>query len=324
MRTWTTYQSDYIAGTNNDTDNVNRGKIWINDSIRAISSIRNGKWKWLEDFRIIDTVALQQDYQVPNIFRKLVDLWITIGNDPTTNSFYMPIPIYDPVQWKFVLASRLGFSDYTRFYYLKDSTIQFWPIPASTGNKINMRGRLAIRNLSIDDYTTGGILTATKNSTQIVGVGTSWTRDMAGRAIRITETSSNNGGDGFWYRIDSVQSATQLTLVKPYLGESISAGNAAYVIGQTAWIPEAYDIAVLYRSWALYWDWKRNKAQSDRFWRMYDGGVEAGLSQVYGGIIGQMCDEEGATVEGPYISPNSSVWWNPNYPQPDSPPNSFS
>ena len=40
---------------------------------------------------------------------------------------------------------------------------------------------------------------------------------------------------------------------------------------------------------------------------MYDGGMEAGYSKEYGGIISQMLENEGETEEGAYIPPVGSI-----------------
>lgn len=394
MRTWTTFNSDYIAYTqNSQSDNAAMGERFINDSIRAVSAIRSGNWKWLETVITVRMVGNQQAYQIPNLLRIVSDLYVVAGDDPLTDVIYMPIAVFDPKQWKIVIASRLGNSDYPRLYYIENEKALFFPIPASSNNIINFRGRLAVYDLSLDDYDTGFIaitpytqtlatppaqgdttatlsalwalttgpyqivfssgdirnvnLTTGSNAVTwttplpaaetnavtinsgtggsiVIGTGTTWQTSMANFSLVINKTYAANAGDGYWYRIDQVQSNTQLTLQKQYSGTPIVSGSAQYVIGQTCYIPGTYDISVIYRSVALYWEWQRNQAQAAIYWRMYDGGVEAGLSNTIGGIIGQMCDEAGATVEGPYISPNINIWWNPNYPQPDSPPSDFS
>ena len=394
MRTWTTYNSQYLQWTQNPNSiNAQMGEIFINDSIRTVCAIRNGNWKWLETVITVPTVANQQGYQIPNLFRIISDVYVVSGYDPLTDVIYMPVAVYDPKQWKIVIASRLGNSDYPRLYYVENQRVLFFPIPATDQNVIFMRGRLAVQDLSMQDYNTGTITTCpytatftapsnmgdttatlsaawalttgqyqivfqdgeirlvnlTNGSTTVtwttallsnqtdatitvnsasggsivIGTDTVWNNTMNQWSIIIPQVPTGGGGDGYWYRVDQVQSPTQLTLQKQYSGLPLASVSLPYNMGQTAFIPETYDIAVIYRSVALYWEWQRNQTQAAIYWRMYDGGVEAGLSQVIGGIIGQMCDEAGATVEGPYIGPNINIWWNPNYPQPDSPPSDF-
>ncbi len=141
----------------------------------------------------------------------------------------------------------------------------------------------------------------------VIGSGTSWATGMAGRYIKITNTSAANGGDGFWYQVDEVIDATHLTLTKQYTGTPIVAGTATYTLGEMSVIPEAYDIAVVYRTCALYWKDHDNDAKADYYWRLYDGGNEAGFNEEYGGVIGQMLANEGETEEGSYIPPTGDM-----------------
>lgn len=161
---------------------------------------------------------------------------------------------------------------------------------------------------ALTESATASITVGTDGGGSIVtGSGTSWTLDMVGRVIRITETNAANGGDGMWYKIVAYYDSTHIGLDKPYQGTAISAGSAAYTIGQVSLIPEAYQMAPVYRAAALYWGINNpsnpNTALSEHYWRLYDGGVEAGISRQYGGIIGQMQEESNESMEGPYMSP---------------------
>jgi hypothetical protein len=177
-----------------------------------------------------------------------------------------------------------------------------------------------------DALTSAATATITVSSdtggTIITGSGTSWTTGMAGRYIKITATSAANGGDGEWYEIATVYDTTHLALVKAYEGTNIAAGSATYTMGQTSLIPEAYDMAVIYRSVAIYWRDKGSNTKADMFWKLYDGGQESGIlppGAQPGGLIGQMIENETETVEGSYIPPfastanlvNTGAWWSP-------------
>jgi hypothetical protein len=109
------------------------------------------------------------------------------------------------------------------------------------------------KDLSIEDYTTGTIVTATNGQTSITGSGTSWTSKMAGMWIKIADANTANTGDGYWYKILSVQTSTALTLVSPYGGISISAGSSTYIIGQTSLIPEDFQIIPIYKAAEIYY-----------------------------------------------------------------------
>jgi len=126
---------------------------------------------------------------------------------------------------------------------------------------------------------------------------------MVGRYIQIANTTAANGGDGFWYEIGSYTSATSIGLTKPYEGTAIAAGSATYTIGQVPVIPEAYQMAIVYRATALYWENKEEVNKAKVYWLKYDGGNEAGYNKEYGGLIGQMLENEGETEEGAYVPP---------------------
>lgn len=275
----------------------------INDSIRTICNLQGGKLRFLEATKDMATVANQEGYQIPNGFRKLIDMYVYSGTGSSTDVIYAPEMIFDPTIWKRVKQYKLGTGDVPYFTYVENQKYYIQPIPATTGNLITLRGRLQTKNLTIADYTTGTITSIANGGTALVGSGTAWTADMVGRYIQITETTAAGGGDGFWYQIGTYTSATSIGLLKPYEGTTISAGTAAYTIGQCSVIPEAYDIAILWRSVAIYYDQQGDSVRARTYWTKYDGGFEAGYTTEYGGLILQLLDNEGETEEGAYISP---------------------
>lgn len=307
MKTFTTLRNLYGTLTNNiESANLTLGDQLINDSIRTICNIQGGKLRFLEATKDMFTVADQETYQIPNKFRKLIDMYVYSGSGTSTDTIYMPEMIFDPTKWKLIKAYRLGTQDIPYFTYVENTTFKLQPIPSSSGNLITLRGRLQVRDLSIADYTTGSIVSVANQGTAIVGSGTTWTQDMVGRYIRITNTTAANGGDGFWYEIGGWTDSTHITLTKPYEGTAISAGTASYTIGQCSVIPEAYDVAIVYRAVALYFQQQNDLVRAKTYWMMYDGGMEAGYTKEYGGIILQMLQNEGETEEGAYIPPFGS------------------
>jgi len=351
----------------------------INDSIRTMCNLQGGKLRFLEAVKDMYTVANQQSYQIPNGFRKLIDLMIYSddGSDPDSRStIYSPEMIFDPTKWKLVLQYRLGTSDTPYFTYVENQKFYIVPTPSTDGRLMRLRGRLQTRDLTIADYTTGSVVsvpftaaftgalaaeavagtltgnwtlptgtyqikfsngeyrlaTFTNGSTAVTwttaiiasatasitvnasnggsivtGTGTTWTLDMVGRYIMITNTTAANGGDGFWYEIGGFIDSTHVSLLKPYEGTAIAAGTAAYTIGQCSVIPEAYDIGIVYRATALYWDNQGDANRAKVYWLKYDGGNEAGYTDVYGGLVGQMLANEGETEEGAYVPPFGST-----------------
>lgn len=311
MRTYTKLRNDTAGFCNvNTSDTTQMTKIDsnINDSIRTICNLQGGKLRFLEATKDMATVADQESYQIPNGFRKLIQIWVYSGSTgSSTDTIYTPEMVYDPIRWTTILQFRYGTQDVPYFTYVENQTYKIQPIPATTGNLIRLRGRLQTRDLTIADYTTGTITSVANGGTAVVGSSTVWTQDMVGRYIQITETTAANGGDGFWYEIGGWIDATHITLLKPYEGTSISAGTAAYTIGQASVIPAAYDVGIVYRATALFWDNAGDSTRAKTWWLRYDGGFEAGYSKEYGGLMLQMLDNEGETEEGSYVPPFGST-----------------
>jgi len=303
MQTYTNILSGYQTWTDTSAANLVKGKELINDSVRTICNLQGGKLRFLEATKDMDTVASQSAYQIPNKFRKLISVIVYSGTGTSTDTIYTPEMVFDPIRWNQIQQARLGESDVPYFTYVENQKYYLYPTPATSSHKITLRGRLNVRDLGIADYTTGTVVSIANQGTALVGSGTTWTADMVGRFIQINQTTAANGGDGFWYEIGAYVSATALTLLKPYEGTAISAGSATYTIGQVPPIPEAYQTAILYRACALYWEDKGDMEKAKRYWLRYDGGNEAGYNNGYGGLIGQMLDNEGETEEGAYIPP---------------------
>jgi len=317
MKTYTELRNltaKYCNVNTSDTITMETIDSNVNDSIRTICNLQGGKLRFLEATKDMTTVASQESYQIPNGFRKLIDLWVYSGTGASTDTIYSPEMVYDPTKWKLIQQYRLGTSDTPYFTYVENTTYKIQPIPSTTGNLIRLRGRLQTRDLTIADYTAGTITSIANGGTALVGSGTVWTADMVGRYIQITETTAAGGGDGFWYQIGSYTSATSIGLTKPYEGTTISGGTAAYTIGQCSAIPEAYDVAIVYRASALYWQNQNDLVRAKTYWLMYDSGMEAGYSKDYGGLIGQMLANEGETEEGSYLPPFASTSNLPNTP----------
>lgn len=310
MRTFTKFRNDIAKQCNvstADTTAMTTIDGYLNDSIRTICNIQGGKLRFLEATKSMFTVASQESYQIPNGFRKLIDMYIYSGSGSSSDTIYSPEMVYDPTKWKLIKQARYGTSSTPYFTYVESQKYYINPIPSVSGNLITLRGRLQVRDLSIADYTIGSIVSIANGDTVLTGTGTAWTADMIGRYIQITETTAANGGDGFWYQIGSYTSATVLGLLKPYEGTSISAGTAAYTLGQCSVVPEAYDVGVVQRSAALFWDNNSDLVKGKTYWQKYDGGMEAGYSDDYGGLMLQMLSNEGETEEGSYLPPFAST-----------------
>lgn len=308
MKTYSILLSLYQTFTNNQqSDNLTNGVQYINDSIRTICNLQGGKLRFLESTSNMLTVANQESYQIPNKYRKLIDMYVYSGAGTSSDTIYSPEMVFDPVRWKTILQYRLGTQDVPYFTYVENTSFKIQPIPGTTGNQITLRGRLQVRDLTIPDVTNVTVVSIANGDTAMTVSG-SMTADFVGRYIQITETTPANGGDGFWYEIGAFIDATHITLTKPYEGLSIVAGTAASTIGQVPVVPAAYQPAIVYRAAALYWQLNGdNASRAKAYWLMYDGGKEAGYTTEYGGLVLEMLENEGETEEGAYIPPFGST-----------------
>ncbi len=268
-------------------------KEWINDTDKIVSA--KAPFLCLETLGTKSTVASQEGYQIPNTIQRVTSVKITMSG----GDIYRPRPVEDPRYWEYLQSLQAGDNDVTRFYMKQNGQVLLWPTPSTAGSTITIRGRRRLRNLSLDDYTTGTITTATSGDETIVGGSTAWAAGSVGNWLRIDYTS----GDFNWYEISSITNTTNLELVKPYEGTSIAAGSATYTIGEFSYIPPEFHSLLSYRPLAMYYMSIEEPAMAERYWRMYDGGKEAGLSLNTGGLLKELMREELQRNDGIYVEP---------------------
>ena len=189
---------------------------------------------------------------------------------------YTPIPAPSKKFWDELHYSSYN-SDTPQYWWVENGRIGLWPRHSTAGDVIIVFGKLRVPELNIADYTTGNIDIITNGSVAITGAGTpAWTTPMAGRWIRVTHSNTAaSSGDGEWYEIISIASATTLTLGRPYGGRSLTTGAAAaYIIGQVPLLPEAYqDLPEIYAA-MRYWIKEKDKQRSDDFRSLLQAGVK--------------------------------------------------
>lgn len=269
MLSYTTERTMYGTLSNDSSSaNLTAGSLLMNEMRRQILSSR--RWKFLEKPKTLSTVASQQAYDLPSDLNWLSGLTVTISSTK-----YRPIEIHSREEWDRINQSTSVTSDVPEFFFLTNSTLELYPIPSSsTTDAITFKYGRKQKDLSIDDYTTGTITSISNGASAVVGSGTSWTVKMANRWIRFTDSDTANTGDGEWYEIASVTDTTHLTLDFLYNGTSISAGSAAYTIGQVSLLPEAYQMLPLYKALVHYFtsvkpDTTKSKLYNDLFVNLF-------------------------------------------------------
>lgn len=227
------------------TATLSFGDTIMNDYEKQVLSSR--PWWFVMRYNSdVLTVDGTQFYNVPFNYRKIDTVTVTSG---TTNYNVQKCPSRE--FWDRLNFTSTPQSTWPQWYFIIDGQIGFWPIPSTDDLPINFFYEARFKDLSIADYTTGTIVTATNDSKAIVGSGTFWTDQMV-RWIKITEANTDNTGDGAWYEIASIDSATTLTLKAVYQGNSIAAGSAAYTLAQISQLPEAYQSLPVYHACFMY------------------------------------------------------------------------
>lgn len=220
---------------------------------------------------------------------------------------YDPRPAPNRVFWD-KLNSSVYTSDAAEYWFIDEGKIALWPRQNTDGNIIHIHGKIRVADLNVADYTTGNIDIITNGSPAVTGAGSpAWTTPMAGRWIRVTHSNTAaSSGDGQWYEILTIQSATTLQLVRPYGGRSLTTGAAgAYTIGQMSPLPEAFQLLPeLYGSWR-YWTKENDAERAASFKDLLVSG-QSDLFTTYGVNDTSMILSEG--LDAPtIINPNLTI-----------------
>jgi len=230
--------------SDSSADNLTLLDTLLNEADREILTLK--PWPFAYKTRMFSTNTANVHF-LPQDCGTVNTITVTIG---TTK--YTPPVVTTREEWD-SLNQSTSTSNTPEYVYIFGNSFSFYPAPASAttdAGTISFKRRQ--KDLSVADYTTGTISSIALAGVAVVGATTSWTTQMAGRFIRITDSNTGNTGDGYWYEIASVETTTALTLVTPYNGIAISGGSAAYTIGQTSIIPEEFQTLSVYRACELY------------------------------------------------------------------------
>ena len=265
--------------------------------------LQHNKWKFLEKTGTIMTAASTARYTLFNDLDKIME--VKVQNAAGT-IFYNPKPVEDPAFWEYLQSLNTAASDVTEYYYQEGNDLLLYPNYLTASDTITVRYRRRQNELSRDDYTTGTIAAITNGDETLTGTTTSWTsrKPIGEQWIRLSTTSGD--GDYTWYRVDSITSDTELELETDYQGTTFTGKTLSYTIGEFSIIPGDYHDLLYYRPMALYYESLEDITMADRMWRKYDGGYEAGLSPVLGGLLGQMIENESGMQDTGYMSPQDS------------------
>lgn len=270
----------------------------MNDSEKRIIASRDWPFLWRQYTK--NTVASQQAYNLPAYTQKPQTVYITVGGYRLT-----PTEITNRADWDDI-NEVVRTSDIVESYFISDGQILFYPTPATASNVITFNARRMARDLVRADYTTGTIVTLATSgvTTTVTGSGTTWSAAMIGRFIRIDQTDAANQGDGYWYEIATVPSATTLTLTRTYGGTAIAAGSATYTIAECSLIPEPHNQIPIFEALRIYFtSVDPNPAKADLYAKLSAEG-QAALFRDYTSKTNVVLDDGSPDEE---INPNFYV-----------------
>ena len=263
MKSYTTLRNLYGSFTQNTTSaNLTLGDQLINDSYRAICAMKD--WPFLQRLRPLSTIADTQSINLPYDIDQIREVSV-VPTGQTTR--YTPQNSPSAEHWDRLNLSTFT-SDIPEWWFTRAGKLLLWPTPASTGNTVDVVGKIRVTDLNTADVTATTI-TAIANADTDMEVDAGLTVQMAGFQIRPTYSTTANTGDGQWYEIASVTDATNLVLARAYGGTAIAAGTASCTIAQMPLLPEAFHETPVKRAASQYWSIQGESARSLMYERQY-------------------------------------------------------
>ena len=199
----------------------------INQGAKKFGAILNREWR--ETTATFSVVADQQYYQMPEDAIRLSTITVEVGD-----VVYPLTEANSKEEWQ-NLNMTTDTSSVPEFFYVRgNDEFGIWPIPSasiSSGGTITYERRM--RDMAADDYETGTV-SITNGSANVTGSGTTFTANMVGRWLTVTDGSA----DGMWYKIDSYIDATTITIENNYAGSTVSGGT--FTIAELPDIPEEF------------------------------------------------------------------------------------
>ena len=266
------------------------------DEYRHLCALKD--FAFLHRARTLTTTANVQFKALPYDIDQVESVSVLVGT-----TLYTPKLMHSKEQWD--LLNEVTFtSDFAEYAFVYNGQLGLWPTPANSSNTITVNGKIKPVDLNTADITSTTITTLANGSTALT-VSAGLTAQMAGFWIRPTYSTTANTGDGQWYEIAGITSATVGTLVRAYGGVSISAGTAPCTIAQMPILPEPFHDTPVWKAASDYWYKEGDMSRGDRFEKKYDANVKSLIAN-YSSYITDPVLEEG--LQGPkIINPNLTI-----------------
>lgn len=220
---------------------LNRAQRFVYAELAKYISVRS---------QTASTVASQQYYHYPPDINNIESVSITIGS-----ATYVLDVVDSQDKWNKLNAVQYTPSTIPRFFFPRRDDVGIWPIPGDVYT-LTMNYTYRLKDLSNDDYSTGTIST-TQDSQVVTGSGTTFTSSMVGRWFKATT-------DGYFYRLNTFNSTTSISLESVFEGSSVSGG--AYTIGESPEIPPELHMLIPYHAVAMYYSGFRKDVSMSTYW----------------------------------------------------------
>lgn len=298
MYTLTDLLNQYTDKTNDTSaTNIARAVRGINQKQKMICN--KAVFWWTKKTYLISTIATQKGYQLPVRSAKFDSGWVKVSNYK-----YPLVEISNQEEWDRLNA---GFSDnYTsdvaRYCHFLEGQIQIWPTPATSSNTINIVLEVRPLNMLLKDYVTGTVAVTNGSPTVTLSGGGSFTTGnvKAGCAyIFIDGTSLDQP-----YQILSVDSATQVTLVKNY--EGANGSGLSYRVGDCPLIHEDYQDVLWAWESMEYWGLKKGDTKLYSEYKDYVFNEKTGLLPT---LIKETTSESSSNVIQKRRALNAIYWF---------------
>lgn len=208
---------------------INRTIRWIYDFLNLFKTEKSDA--------TITTTAATQYYNKKNYMGNITAMTVTINSIPYD---LKPVDSYDA--WNALNASTYSGTIIPRFFFQRQKDFGIYPTPGATGDTITVVYNPLLKDLSLEDVTTGTVAVVNGDAT-VTGTATSFDASYAGRWMRIDD-------DGYWYRILSITDTTHLELEKNFEGSTDT--SSTYIIADCPELPPEIQALIPHHSIAQY------------------------------------------------------------------------
>lgn len=195
------------------------------------------------------TVINQTYYNFRPGFSKLTSLTVNTG------TYKPPLRIIESEDEWNRLQAIPNVSGWPQAVFPRRDTYGIYPTPQVV-YIMTLTGLWIPLNMTVSDYATGTIA-LTNGSANIVGTGTTFTSNMVGQWIAVTD--GNGFVTGNFYRVATYTDATHIAVDRNVIDTTASGQN--FIIGQSPEIPEELHEFIPYRVGAAYYGLRRRNPE---------------------------------------------------------------